>query len=241
MQNKFFFFIFFLAGFLLYAKETQRFTILDEYPLIEITEPSGLCYNSVKNTLFVVGDQGDVAEISMEGEVLNHKFYSGRDFEGITISGSVLYALDENNFHVLKLDPDSLDLISVHGITTEYGTFEGISVHPDGSILLVNQVRKLKNLKAGILFLDPGTLLPDGRFIETEIVDQAGIFPATDELNYYIISDRKNRLYSYSLTEGHLWDIPLPGVTQEGIALDAEGGFYIAQDRGGILLLELEW
>ncbi|MDC7240570.1 MAG: SdiA-regulated domain-containing protein [Spirochaetales bacterium] len=225
---------------LVFSENSRRLKEVQMYKLSEIREPSGLCYNPEGNTLFVVGDRGDVAEISLDGTVLNHVFFPDRDFEGVVLLDGVLYVLDENNFQILKLEPISLEPLSEHNITREFGAFEGISTHPDGSILLVNQVRKLKKQKAGILFLDSETLEPDGRFIETGIVDQAGIFPVNNEQCYYIISDRKNRLYCYSLTEGLLWDIPLPGETQEGIAVDSEGFFYIAQDKGGLLRLEME-
>ncbi|MCA9419358.1 MAG: hypothetical protein KC917_24060, partial [Candidatus Omnitrophica bacterium] len=49
----------------------------------EISEPSGITYHPDKEILVVVGDEGQIAEVSLEGVVLLLKNIGG-DLEGIT-------------------------------------------------------------------------------------------------------------------------------------------------------------
>ncbi len=232
--------LFFLFTPLLFSNTRKySFNLVNMYSLPSIREPSGLCYNPDANTLYIVGDHGDIAEISPEGEILTQRYYRNRDFEGVTMIGSILYALDENNFQILQINPMTLDIIAVHPITKDFGTFEGITTDSEGALVLVNQIRKPKKKSAGLLFLDSSSM-DVIRFIETGIRDQAGICPGTATGHFYIISDTDDELYYYSIEEGIIWRSFLPGENQEGIAIDGDGSFYIAQDSGGLLRLTLK-
>jgi hypothetical protein len=52
-----------------------------------------------------------------------------------------------------------------------------------------------------------------------------------------MISDAMSTLLHVSLKGKILWTEPLPGVNQEGIAVDDTRTFFVAQDSGGVLVL----
>ena len=47
-------------------------------------EPSGICWHSQRESLFVVGDEGDICEIKTDGTLIMQKRIRPGDFEGIT-------------------------------------------------------------------------------------------------------------------------------------------------------------
>ena len=56
---------------------------IEEWELPQIAEPSGVIYHPGRSTLFVVGDQGDIAEVAITGELLRSRKLGG-DLEGVT-------------------------------------------------------------------------------------------------------------------------------------------------------------
>jgi hypothetical protein len=53
-------------------------------------EPSGIVFHPLRETLFVVGDEGDLGEMKIDGTPLRKKHYPAEtfrmDFEGITVN-----------------------------------------------------------------------------------------------------------------------------------------------------------
>jgi uncharacterized protein YjiK len=214
-----------------------KLTIIAEYPLQGFLEPSGLTYSESRNTLFIVGDEGHVAEISLNGDILNKSWLGKRDLEGITIDPdrSALYVLDERKNQILLLDIESLEILDIAALPDKaVGPYEGLSLDEDGSLILVNQITKKKSSKAYILRISKEG---DIRRIGTQIMDQSSVSYQKEGL--YILSDQTDRMFFFN-KEGELqWDCFLPGENQEGLAIDGEGFFYIAQDSGGMLKLKL--
>ena len=61
-----------------------------------ITEPSGICFHPLRKTLFVVSDEGEIAEITTDGDpVFNFKIPG--DLEGVTVDPQtgLLYIIHE--------------------------------------------------------------------------------------------------------------------------------------------------
>ncbi|MDC7234661.1 MAG: SdiA-regulated domain-containing protein [Spirochaetales bacterium] len=215
----------------------QEYTLnlLEEVPLKKIPEPSGLSYAEERNSLFLVGDEGHIAEISLEGEILSSAWLGKRDLEGVAwgLESETLFVLDERLNRLILLDADDFSIIQEAGIP-EAGPYEGLCTDHQGSLFLVNQKRGKKAEKAGILEITPGGTL---HHIRTGIKDQSALLLYKG--HFYILSDTENRLYCLDRTGGIIWSCKVPGKNQEGLAVDAEGIFYIAQDSGGVTKLEL--
>lgn len=227
-------------------------------------EPSGICFHTQRGTLFVVGDNGDVAEIETDGTLLNEKRIRPADFEGITHDPStgLLYIAVEGEEAIIEIKPDTLEVLrefplprTINGKTVlEYGghgieaiTFMPDPGHPEGGTFYVaNQGFSLTDehdLSAVFevelpLRSDVGKAALIGYFTP-EVIDLSGLHydPTTDHL--FVISDTTNTIMEYSRQNELINTWALPGDNQEGITADGDGFIYIAQDSGGII--KLEW
>lgn len=88
-------------------------------------EPSGICYYPARKTLFVVSDEGHVAEIKTDGKPVRRKMSAEwKDYEGITVNPAtgLLYVAQEGAEKILELDPDTLETKREFQID---GKFEG--------------------------------------------------------------------------------------------------------------------
>ena len=226
-------------------------------------EPSGICYHAQRGTLFVAGDEGDVCEITTDGTMIRQKRVRRADFEGITYdpSSGLLYVVIEGEEAILELDPDSLNVLrefkiprSFQGATLmkEGGQgIEAIVFVPDpklpqgGTFFVANQSIKLDDPEdiSGIFEVEV-PLKSSGevkilRYFEPGIPDLSGLYYDAADDRLYVISDVTNQIGAYTRTGERLDLWMLPGNDQEGIAFDAQGYLYIAQDSGGII--KLKW
>ena len=67
------------------------------------------------------------------------------------------------------------------------------------------------------------------------MIDLAGLHYDADRNCLYVVSDATNTLFEVSKAGRILKAHAFPGANQEGIAVDDDGHFYIAQDSGGII------
>lgn len=76
-----------------------------QYIVDDVRELSGLCLTKDKDALWTVGDEGQLAKLSFECEVLENYFYK-TDLEGVTVDPETgtIYASVESHY-VLILDP----------------------------------------------------------------------------------------------------------------------------------------
>ncbi|MCA9436255.1 MAG: SdiA-regulated domain-containing protein [Candidatus Omnitrophica bacterium] len=244
-----------VANVILTAKENDRVGSkkTDSYAK-EIAEPSGITYHPDKEALVVVGDEGQIATVSLEGEVLLLKNLGG-DLEGVTADADhhALYAVDEKANEILVLDWETLDrvdtlslepVIREAGLSTDLNDgFEGIAYQPS------------EGAKPGILWLGhqrrPTVLIPlelegdpprvrTGVPIEVDLPEISGLCvdPKTDEL--WIACDKEDACFRVS-TEGEIIEKrKIRGKNQEGIAILPNGDWWIADDSGGIFPVEGE-
>lgn len=95
-------------------------------------EPSDIVYHPTRKTLFVVSDEGHVAEIKTDGTPVNKRMAKvWRDYEGITVNPTtgLLYVGVEGEEKILELDPATLE--TKREFTVER-TFEGQTVMAAG-------------------------------------------------------------------------------------------------------------
>lgn len=112
---------------------------------LSLREPSGIVFHPGRGTLFVVGDEGTIGEITLEGLVARKRLLAGADFEGITVDPAtgLLYALIEKENAIIELDADRLDTRRRFEIDGRYNGqtlippgaegLEGIAFVPDSS------------------------------------------------------------------------------------------------------------
>lgn len=243
--------------------------IIFPYLLVEdidkagFNEPSGICFHTQRRTLFVVGDDGDVAEIETDGTLLHEKHIRPADFEGITHNPStgLLYIAVEGEDAVIEINPDTLEVLREfplprtlnnktvlksggHGI--EAVTFVPDSNHKEGGTFYVaNQALSLTDEHDLSVVLEVELPLRSGigkaaliRQFKPGVIDLSGLHYDQTTEHLFVISDATNTVMEYSRQNKLINAWALPGDNQEGITIDRDGFIYIAQDSGGIIKLK---
>ena len=234
-------------------------------------EPSGAVYHSGRGTVFVVGDEGDICEITTAGVLVKKKLSDrqGRrpDYEGVTYDPStgLLYVAIEGQETILEINPETFEttrsfpierafngklLMKKGGQGIEAITFVPNSKHPEGGTFYVaNQSFSLDNqddisaifevelpLRTAGLHDPKGKIL---RYFSLGVIDLSGLHYDKLKERLYVISDATNTFWEVT-KEGKIFrGYAFPGQNQEGLAVDAEGHVYIAQDSGGII--KIKW
>ena len=215
-----------------------------------VREPSGIAYHARLGRLFVVGDEGTVAELDEQGKVLRTDAVQGNleDLAVHTPSGN-LVLVSEKSSSLILFDPvahkelkrwklKSSELLGEKRLDKNHG-FEGLAFKEDASkpgggvFYLVNQ--KAPEMVVAITFsLDApaGELHPDvvGRWPITEKNVKAAIYvPALERL--LVLSDKRGVIVIGA--DGRVErEFALPAGQTEGMALDGAGHLWIADDQG---------
>ncbi len=223
-------------------------------------EPSGIVYHPRRNTLFVVSDEGWVAEIQKDGTPVAQYRVPG-DLEGITLNPEtgLLYIAAEGVDVILEFDPERGEVTRRFPINREFqgnpnflekqvGRYDnGIesiafvpdSKHPEGGTFYVgNQwdpsmiMEVLVPLKSSRAGEAEAKII---RVLPFQMDDPAAMYydPETGLLN--VVSDADNILVEITLSGKLVRQYAFLGDEQEGICLDDEGNLYIAQDLGKII------
>ena len=223
-------------------------------------EPSGICYHPDRKTLFVVSDEGYVAEIKKDGTPVA-KYRVPGDLEGITLDpgSGLLYVAVEGDDIILEFDPERGEVTRRFPMNREYrgnpnflqkqideydNGIESLAFvpdinHPEGGVFYVgNQWDPPMIMKVLVPLKSSRAAEAEARIIDVlpfKMDDPAGMYydPVTGLLN--IVDDADNIFVEITLDGRLVSQYAFLGDNQEGICVDDEGYLYIAQDRGGIL------
>lgn len=231
--------------------EPERFAIQG------VKEPSGIVFSPVRGTLFVVGDEGSLVEVSTDGKVIA-QIPTGGNLEDVAFhapSGR-LVLLSEKKGELIVLDPatgkktgkfklDDAALLGESGVDKNQG-FEGLAFRkeegrPGGGVFYLVHQRAPAMLVA--IAFDPlaasGSLGAESLVSRATVGNRDDLTAVTYEASLdrlFVIADSKDRLAMLSLSGEEQAEIVLPGVQQEGMAFDAQGNLWIADDRAGLLV-----
>jgi uncharacterized protein YjiK len=226
----------------------------------QLREPSGICYHAERNTLFVVSDEGEVAEITKNGTPVANYMVKG-DLEAITVvpETGLLYIAVEGVDVILEFDPERGEVLRRFPINREFKgdpnflqkqvnkhdngieslVFVPNPEHPEGGTFYVgNQwdppviMEVLVPLKSSWAAEAEAKII---RVLPFRMDDPAAMYydPLTRLLN--IVSDADNILVEVTLDGRMVKQYAFLGDEQEGLCRDDEGYLYIAQDSGGII------
>lgn len=233
---------------------------------VGFNEPSGICWHTRRQTLFVVGDEGDICEMRTDGTLIKQKQIRPADFEGVTHDPAtgLLYVAIEEVESILEVHPETFEILrefsvprSFNGKTLLGAGAEGIEAitfvpdpeHAQGGLFYVaNQAFTLAN-EQDISAVFKVELPLRSRVGESKItgyftpgiIDLAGLYynPLTEHI--LVVSDATNTIIEYSPDHQLVTAYAFPGDNQEGIAVDPNGFLYIAQDTGGIIKFKIEF
>ena len=228
----------------------------EEWPVASFPEPSGVVYHPIRKTLFLAGDEGDLGELSLTGELLNMENVGG-DLEGITCDPStgLLYVVREGHEVIFEVRPEDLKIVRRFTVDRTFegnpnflqrggDGIEGLTFRPDptnaegGRFYAVNQ-------------FDPPVLVElempikssQERFGQAKIVSarRIGSPPLSDVLwlpnidGFLVTSALWRSVYVTDAAGVRTQTVRIPGLMQEGIAALPDGSFVIVQDTGGLI------
>jgi uncharacterized protein YjiK len=227
-----------------------------------VREPSGICYHTSRGTLFVVGDEGDIYELTTDGALVKKKRIRKADFEGVTHDPStgLLYVAVEGAESILEIHPDTFAvlrgfpiertfkgklLLKAGGQGIEAITFVPDEKHPHGGTFFVaNQCFTLTETDDVSAIFEVEVPLKSGstgskatilRYFSLGVIDLAGLHYNAATGHIFVVSDATNTLFEIDKTGAILNAHALSGKDQEGITLLNNNQLFIAQDSGGII------
>jgi len=221
---------------------------------VALSEASGIVYHAGRDTLFAVNDEGVIVEINLAGDIIHRRLVRPADFEGITVNPATgwLYVVVEGEDAIVEVDPETLTaqrtfaierafagerLLNPGGNGLEAITFVPDEAHAEGGTFFVAN-QSLDGTESWVLEVE-APLTGDGRtaairrFFYLDWPDLSGL--RYDGRHLFVISDKMNQLIEITKEGDVIETDTLPGDDQEGITVDADGNWYIAQDAGSIM------
>jgi uncharacterized protein YjiK len=197
---------------------------------LKIPEPSGLHYEKMTNSLWIVSDENStIYNVDLKGKILSKIIVDGLDLEGITITkDSILVVVLERDRTLVFLDKKGKEQnrikVNIKGNLNR--GLEGITYNPQNNSLFVVNEKK------------PGLLLEidsKGKTINKNELkfasDYSGLFFNQIENTLWIISDEDKAIFKCT-TKGKLIKKYNIGIKQiEGISMDLDNKLlYIVSD-----------
>lgn len=245
----------------------SRLQLIRDIDQIDFNEPSGIVFHPQRETLFVVGDEGDICEIQTDGTLVKKKRISRADFEGITcnpLTGK-LYIAIEGEEKIIEINPENLEILREFYINRTFkdrlvlkrdkeNGIEAITFIPDtnnpdgGTFYVANQTLDLTDEQDPSAIFELQVPLKSNsakkaiiiRHFSLGVIDLSGLHYDEKEDFLYVISNKKNTLFKITKKGKILESYNLPGKDQGGITVDKNGFLYVAQDKGGGII-KLEW
>lgn len=192
-----------------------------------LSEPSGIVYNSLNNSFFVVSDTlAKIFEIDVDGNLLRTIQANANDLEGITLSINLdtIYVVEESDNLVSSflLDGTKVNSFSVDVSTNSTNGLEGIAIDANNYFYVLNE-------KSPRYFVK---LLNEVEISRTEI-------NAVDDLSdlcydyvldcLWIISDESEKILKVSKIGSVISEWQIPFTKGEGITI-VNDKIYVVRD-----------
>lgn len=192
-----------------------------------LSEPSGIVYNSINSSFFVVSDTlAKIFEIDMDGNLLRSIQVNANDLEGITLSinRDTIYVVEESDNLVTSflLDGTKIESFSVDVSTNYINGLEGIAIDANNYFYVLNEKLPRYLVK----------LQNEVEISRTEIT-------AVDDLSdvcfdyvldcLWIISDESEKIIKVSKSGSVISEWQIPFSKGEGITL-VNDKIYVVRD-----------
>lgn len=198
--------------------EGETLTLLYSQSL-KVKEPSGLALDPERKTLWAVGDNGDVYQLSLKGEVLTRFRDVGADLEGIAFSpvDSTLWVVDEADNSLIQLSRSGHRLVR-HQVALRSENnkgLEGICLDTLGRVFVVNEK------KPGLFIALAPDLGIERQLGLTFAGDYSDLAFDAQGNDFWVLSDEDRALFLWHPDRGVLRTFALPFTNPEGVAIDA--------------------
>jgi len=245
-----------LALFLVSPRSARAEADVEEWPLAEFPEPSGVVYHPDRDTLFIVGDQGDIAEVSTAGKLVKIRNIGG-DLEGVTCNPAtgLLYVIREGHEILFEIRPDDFEIVRRFTIDRSFegnvnylerggDGIEGVTFRPDeghpegGRFFAVNQFDPPALLELEVPLRSATERFAQARIVAAHEVGSPPLSgvrwdPVSDA--FLVVSALWRSVWVADAEGRELRSVRIPGFMQEGIEMLPDGSFVIVQDTGGLI------
>lgn len=222
-----------------------------------VKEPSGVAFHPGLGRIFAVGDEGSLAELDADGKRIDSRAFGGNleDVAVHTPSGDLLL-LSELESALILYDPKArrekkrwqMDAAAVLGQAPEEKNqgFEGLAFRPErgrpgGGVFYLAHQRTPAMIVA--LSFDPAApagALPAGAVVsrwplrDYEDLTAVAYAPSLDRI--LVLTDKSDLILVLGKDGAVEAEVPVPGDQQEGLAIDAKGDIWVADDKDKSLL-----
>lgn len=228
-----------------------------DWPIDEFPEPSGVVFHPSRGSLFVVGDEGDIGEVSLDGKLLRQSHLGG-DLEAITVDpkSGLLYVVREGHEVIFEVRPDSFKLVRRFTIDRSYegdpnflrrggDGIEGLTFVPDandpegGRLWAVNQYDPPVLLELAIALKSSKEKYQAAKITRAIEVDGAPLSEVTWDpktREFLVVSALWKRVVVLDADGKFKRSVRIPAFMPEGVARLPDGRVAIAQDSGGLVV-----
>lgn len=233
-----------LSGWAAYTRSERYLGVLEPDQVIAIDdfpEISGIAYWPQRGTLIGVGDNGEVAELTLQGKVLRKRVHDKRDFEDVYLppqSGRAL-AIDEQHNRLVTLRLDDFGIEAERSVPNDFSLtrhknkrFEGMAMAGNPPHLVLGN-----EFPPAVTLFDPRSGAPL-RTVLLGARSLSGVIPGPQ--GELLLVSRENGLLMLDAdgaTVGDGWH-PVEYHHIEGAALVPGFGLVLCIDRNpGVLLV----
>lgn len=216
--------------------EPDRVIVIDDFP-----EISGIAWWPAHGTLIGVGDNGEVAELSLQGKVLRKRTHEKRDFEDLVLlpeAGQAL-AIDEQGNRLVTLRLDDFGIETERSVPHDFSLTRHRNKRFEGMAMAGNPPRLIlaNESPPAVTMLDPHTgdpqrtVLLGAKSVSGVIAGPQGELLLVSRENGLLLLDADGN------TVGKGWH-PVEYHHIEGAALVPGFGLVLCIDRNpGVLLV----
>lgn len=209
--------------------------------IAKIPEASGISYCAHDDTLIVANDEGSYYKLTAKGKTVQKKKLGNYDLEGVVCEEDQLLFAVENEVLLLvdtkigKSKKVPLDT-RYHGKNLSlFDKKEGVEgiAKAGNMVYLAKQSKKKKHAFIAVVSMNstPARVMD---VIEHRLADTAGL--AYHQGYLYMVSDKEDLLVRYDLQKKKRdQEVRLDKGAWEGIAFDAKGNLYLADDEGRVV------
>jgi outer membrane protein assembly factor BamB len=237
MKKLLFTILFLLSITILFSQETfisdKLEKIWETSDVLKICE--SVCYDAEMDVLFVScingnpttkNGSGYIAQVSLEGEVLNEKWVSGLDApKGMGIFNGKLYVTDIDNLVEIDISTAKIE----KRFPVEGAKFlNDVTIDPKGIVyfsdMSTNLIHKLTEDNIEVFLDDPEISKPNGVLYE----------------NGDIVIGTKNGIFAIRISDGKMWHIIKNTGGIDGLKSDGNGSYIISDWKGKIQTVSTE-
>jgi len=214
---------------------------------VPIREASGMCFHRGRGTLFLVGDRGQIAEVSTDGKLLRRAEIGG-DLEGITVGpdGNLLLARESQD-QIVEVNTATLAITRTYALKADRiadapgmggDGIEGLCyLASENALFAVNE-----NDPSALLRIElesdgasgGNAIIRSSTPLAAKELAEMALSPSGKDM--LVFSDKEDQLYVVQPDGTMRASRHVPGYQQEAIAFAPDGRLFVCEEDGLLMI-----